>query len=86
LWIILPFFGGKAGGHLWPILKGQPVLSDGHAMDMGLPLDPPIGPAQTDHALNNALFVHPQNVPHSAFPFSDEKGKGGYESFWGGLF
>jgi hypothetical protein len=53
---------------------------------MGLPLDPPIGPAQTDHALNNALFVHPQNVPHSAFPFSDEKGKGGYESFWGGLF
>jgi hypothetical protein len=55
-------------------------------MDMGLPLDPPIGPAQTDHALNNALFVHPQNVPHSAFPFSGEKGKGGYESFWGGLF
>ena len=75
-----------AGGHLWSILKCSSIFADGDSVDTGLSLNPSVGPAKTYHAFNYALFVHPQNVSHAAFPSSYEKGKGGSYWFWGGLF
>lgn len=75
LWPVLPGRRVRIGGHfgrIWAVRLGSPVARmlrivarDRLAPNPGLPLDPPVGPAQLEQAPDKCLLLHLQNVRHA---------------------